>query len=154
MKIGTLCYLEHDNKMLLLHRNKKENDMHEGMYIGLGGKLIPGETPEGCIEREFYEESGLKVSKLRLRGHITFPKFDGVDDWYVFVFSAYEYSGQLIECPEGTLEWVAIDEVLSKPTWEGDLIFLKWLIENKPFFSANMEYSSKQLEKHSVIFYE
>lgn len=153
MKLGTLCYLIKDNKMLLLHRNKKEQDMHEGKWIGLGGKVIPGETPEACIKREFYEESGLTIQSPYLRGIITFPKFDSVDDWYVYVFTADDYDGSLIECDEGTLEWVNLEDVLFKPTWEGDLIFLDWLLNDPRFFSANMVYDKNELESHEVIFY-
>lgn len=31
-----------------------------------GGKLLPGETPEGCIMREIREELGLEISVLQL----------------------------------------------------------------------------------------
>jgi 8-oxo-dGTP diphosphatase len=134
MKLGTLCYLEHEDKMLLLHRNKKEKDMHEGKWIGLGGKIIPGESPEQCIIREYKEESGLTPTHLTLRGVITFPKFAGVEDWYVFLFTAKGYTGEMIECNEGTLEWVPMDEVLKKPTWAGDLVFLDWLLNDTRFF--------------------
>lgn len=154
MKLGTLCYLIDDGKMLLLHRNKKENDMHEGKWIGLGGKVIHGESPEECISREFYEESGLQLIKPKLRGIITFPKFDTVEDWYVYVFTATRYSGRLITCDEGTLEWVPLSLVLEKPTWEGDLIFLNWLLNDTRFFSAKMVYSSVKLLSHEVIFYD
>lgn len=154
MKLGTLCYLTHNGKMLLLHRNKKEDDMHEGKWIGLGGKVIPGETPEQCILREYKEESGLTPLNLRFRGMITYPQFDGVEDWYVFLFTGEGYEGELIECDEGTLEWVPLDQVMDKPTWEGDLIFLDWLMTEKRFFSGEMVYNQDGLESHRVIFYD
>jgi 8-oxo-dGTP diphosphatase len=154
MKLGTLGYLIKDGKMLLLHRNKKEGDMHEGKWIGLGGKFEAGESPEECIQREFYEESGLILKNKKLRGIITFPEFDAVNDWYVYVFTASDYEGHLIEsCPEGDLEWVELEEVSDKPTWEGDRIFVRWLLENKGFFSAKMTYIDDQLESYHVDFY-
>ncbi len=39
MKLATLCYLRRDNHTLMLHRVKKENDMHAGKWNGLGGKM-------------------------------------------------------------------------------------------------------------------
>ena len=60
----------------------------------------------------------------------------------------------MIDCDEGTLEWVPYEEVLSKPTWEGDHTFVSWLLEDKPFFSAKFCYEDDRLLDSSVIFYE
>ena len=46
MKITTLCYIEHDGQYLMLHRIKKENDINEGKWIGVGGHAENGESPE------------------------------------------------------------------------------------------------------------
>ena len=48
----------------MIHRVKKDNDMHEGKWNGLGGKMISGESPEECAKREILEESGLVVMGL------------------------------------------------------------------------------------------
>ena len=42
MKITTLCYIEHDGQYLMLHRIKKENDINEGKWIGVGGHAENG----------------------------------------------------------------------------------------------------------------
>ena len=85
----------------MLHRVKKENDFHEGKWNGLGGKFLPGETPEECAIRELREESGLTAVAPTLKGIITFPKFDLVDDWYVYVFTITRFTGDLIAFAEG-----------------------------------------------------
>ena len=64
MKLATLCYVISNGKTLMIYRNKKENDYHEGKWNGLGGKFEQGETPEECAIREVYEESGLIVTTL------------------------------------------------------------------------------------------
>ena len=79
-KLATLCYIRDGEKTLMLHRNKKANDMHEGKWNGLGGKVEGGESPEACAIREVLEESGLVVSKPQYKGFITFPNFDGEND--------------------------------------------------------------------------
>jgi len=71
MKLATLCYIKNQNKTLMLHRVKKENDMHEGKWNGLGGKIEFGETPEENAIREIKEESGLIVRNPVLKGIIT-----------------------------------------------------------------------------------
>ena len=152
MKIGTLCYISDGNKTLMLHRIKKDNDMHKNKWNGLGGKLIPGETPEECVVREVKEESGLSIDNPTLKGIITFPKFDDIDDWLVFVYVSNNFTGELIECDEGVLEWIKNDNLLELNLWECDKILIPWLKKNV-FFSAKFHYKKNKYIKHSVIFY-
>jgi 8-oxo-dGTP diphosphatase len=152
MKQGTLCYIKHDGKTLMLHRVKKENDMHMGKWNGLGGKLEGGETPEECVIREVREESGLAIKNPILRGVLTFPKFSKDEDWYAFVFTANEFEGELIDSHEGILKWIHDSDVLSLNLWEGDRIFLKWLEEEK-FFSGKFVYEDGKLKEYKGIFY-
>ena len=72
MKITTLCYIEHDGQYLMLHRIKKENDINEGKWIGVGGHAENGESPEECLLREVKEETGLTLTSYRFRALITF----------------------------------------------------------------------------------
>lgn len=152
MKLATLCYVQDNDKLLLLQRNKKENDIHAGKFNGLGGKFEPGETPEACARRELFEESGLIAESLDLRGFITFPRFAKGEDWYVFVFLIGKFSGELIDSPEGTLEWVKTADLHKLNFWEGDYIFLPWLFL-PPRFSAMFQYEDGRLVKHEVHFY-
>lgn len=152
VKLATICYLDNGKELLLLHRNKKKQDVHAGKWIGVGGKLEAGETPQECAVREIFEETGLRANPI-LKGIITFPEFTPDHDWYTYVFTATEFEGELSECDEGTLEWVPYEEVLSKPTWEGDRTFLSWLLENKPFFSAKFSYEGDRLVDSHVDFY-
>lgn len=152
MKLATLCYVINDNKTLMIYRNKKENDYHEGKWNGLGGKFELGESPEDCAIREMKEETGLDVKNPIMKGFITFPNFDGVDDWYVFVFVFKEFEGELIDSPEGHLEWIDNDKLTELNLWEGDKIFLPWLFQEK-FFSAKFDYDNGKFVDYSVIFY-
>ena len=153
-KLATICYIDNGKELLLLHRNKKPNDVHEGKWISVGGKLEAGETPDECARREIFEETHLTVKEMDFKGMITFPEFTPGHDWYTYVFKVTEFEGELIDCNEGTLEWVPYDEVLSKPTWEGDHTFVEWLLEDKPFFSAKFVYDGDKLLDTQVDFYE
>jgi len=136
----------------MIHRIKKENDFHEGKWNGLGGKLENGESPEDCVIREVKEESGIEISRPHLHGFITFPLFDGVEDWYVFIFTAEIFKGSIIDSPEGKLEWIPDSELLKLNLWEGDAIFMKWLFQDK-FFSAKFIYKDKKYISSEVNFY-
>ncbi|HOP49437.1 MAG TPA: 8-oxo-dGTP diphosphatase [Ignavibacteriales bacterium] len=153
MKLATLCYVNNGTHTLMLNRIKRKDDLHYGKWNGLGGKFEPGETPEECVVREVYEESGLKIKYPKLRGVITFPSFDFEEDWYVFVFTAKHYEGELKkECNEGVLKWVP-NSVLDKlELWDGDKIFMEWLNGDK-FFSAKFIYENGKFKTYSVLFY-
>ncbi|MEY4190322.1 MAG: hypothetical protein RIR17_1058, partial [Planctomycetota bacterium] len=38
----------------------------------------------------------------------------------------------LTENPEGTLEWVPVEQILHKKLWEGDRLFLPLMFDGKP----------------------
>jgi len=153
MILATLCYIKYNGKTLMIYRNKKPNDIHEGKWNGLGGKFEAGETPEECIRREVQEEAGLVVQNPRLHGLLMFPKFKGYD-WYVFVFTANGFEGELIESsPEGRLEWIDNEKLTSLNLWESDHIFLPWL-EDEKFFSAKFEYDDEVMQGYDVTFYD
>jgi 8-oxo-dGTP diphosphatase len=154
MKLATLCYLfdKETDSTLMIFRNKKKNDYHEGKWNGLGGKFEPGESPEECAKREIFEESGLKVRSINLKGIITFPMFDGKDDWYVFLFTSDNFEGSLIDSPEGTLDWIPDNKLPEINLWDGDKIFIPWLYQEK-FFSAKFNYKDGKFVDHEVSFY-
>ena len=154
MKLATLCYVidKKTNSTLMLHRVKKQNDYHQGKWNALGGKFEQGESPEECAIREIKEECGLKVKSVKMKGFITFPMFDGKDDWYVFLFTADEFEGELIDSPEGHLEWISNEKITEINLWGGDKIFIPWLFEDK-FFSAKFNYENGKYLGHEVSFY-
>lgn len=154
MKLATLCYVmdKTSNSTLMIFRNKKQNDYHRGKWNGLGGKFNPGESPEECAKREIEEECGLRVRSVTMKGFITFPLFDEKDDWYVFLFTSDEFEGELIDSPEGHLEWIPNEKLSEINLWDGDKIFIPWLFKEK-FFSAKFNYEKGSFIDHSVEFY-
>lgn len=141
----TLCYIQKDGQYLLLHRNKKENDLNEGKWIGVGGKFLPGETPDECLIREVKEETGLLLTEYIMVGVIKF-KSDIWEDEDMYLYKGLQYEGTLAEkCPEGTLRWIDEDKVLSMPTWEGDKYFLKPMLEGKTNINMTVEYEGDKL---------
>ena len=145
MKNTTLCYLLQGDQVLLLHRVKKENDLNHDKWIGIGGKFEEGESPEECLLREAWEETGLTLTDYRYRGIVTFVS----NEWegeYMHLYTATGWTGALKECNEGVLEWVSQEKMKELPQWEGDKIFLRLLDERVPFFSLKLVYHGDALQ--------
>ena len=140
----TLCYITRGNDVLMLHRIKKKNDINQDKWIGVGGHFEEGESPEECLLREVYEETGLRLNNFRLRGIITFST-DNYPTEYMFLYTADGYEGKLTECNEGMLEWVKKSDVYNLPIWEGDKVFFKLLEEDIPVFSLKLRYEGEHL---------
>jgi 8-oxo-dGTP diphosphatase len=152
--IATLGYvLSSDAKrVLMVHRNKREADLHFGKYNGLGGKVDRGESVTQCMKREILEESGLVARHMILRGTISWPGFgrDG-EDWFGFIFLIDDYSGEAHEGNhEGTLEWVDRDKLDMLPLWESDKLFLPMVFDGNPAtFHGVMPYHEGNMQSWS-----
>lgn len=141
----TLCYIQRGEDYLMLHRIKKQNDLNQDKWIGVGGKFEDKESPEDCLLREVREETGLTLTSYRYRGIVTFVS----DRWpteYMHLFTADGWTGALKECDEGVLEWLPRRRLLELPHWEGDAIFLDLIArEDTPFFSLKLCYEGETL---------
>ena len=144
MKMTTLCYLERGDEYLMLHRTKKENDENHDKWIGVGGKFEAGESPEDCMRREIFEETGLSVTDYRYRGIVTFVS-DIYETEYMHLFTVTDWTGEARECDEGELAWIKKRKLFDLTLWEGDRIFLKLLQEDEPFFSLKLTYRGDEL---------
>ena len=159
--LTTLCYIERGDEYLMLHRIKKKNDVNHDKWIGVGGHFEAGESPEECLLREVYEETGLTLKKWRFCGIVTFcftpdeanagsTSEDSANAVlpvleYMHLYTASSYEGTLLPCDEGELVWIKKDEVERLPVWDGDRIFLRLLRERSQFFSLKLSYLGDQL---------
>lgn len=148
-KLTTLCYLEKDDSYLLLHRIKKQNDINKDKWIGVGGHFEDFESPDECLAREVFEETGLKLNSYQFRGIVTFVSDDSNGKMYEYMclYTSSDFSGTIIDCDEGKLEWVKKTDMKKLNFWEGDYIFLDLMEKNEPFFSLKLEYKNGSLEK-------
>lgn len=145
MRETTLCYIEKDGKYLMLYRNKKKNDASEGKWIGIGGKLEPGETADECILREVLEETGLTLTDLCKRGKVYFYS-DMWEDEIMYLYTASRFHGKLTkDCNEGELKWIPVNEVMNLNLWEGDRIFLRQLADGVNDICLSVRYEGDTL---------
>lgn len=147
MQDTTLCYIEKDDKYLMLYRNKKKNDLNAGKWIGVGGKVEPGETPEECVLRETFEETGLTLKKVLLRGVIGFYS-DIWEDEKMYLYTATDFEGEISEdCNEGELKWIPKEEIMKLSLWEGDRFFLRDMLDGKMDINMSLYYEGDTLVK-------
>lgn len=150
MKTTTVCYIERDDKYLMIHRVKKQNDPNKDKWIGIGGKLEAGESPFDCIRREVYEETGLTLDKVNYRGIITFVS-DEFGTEYMHLFTSTDFHGEINgNCDEGVLEWIEKDKLINIPMWEGDKIFIRLINTDAKFFSLKLVYKGNTLVTHTL----
>lgn len=144
-KMSTLCYIERDGKYLMMHRVLKENDVNRDKWIGVGGHFEYAESPEECLIREVYEETGYTLSDYSFRGIITFVygKKGKETIEYMHLFTAKNVEGEPKACDEGVLEWVPKSKLMELELWEGDKIFLRLLDEREDFFSLKLVYNEE-----------
>ena len=141
-KLSTLCYIGRDDQYLMLHRTVKEHDVNKDKGIGVGGHFEKDESPEECLLREVWEETGYTLTSYRFRGIVTFVSGNGVTE-YMSLFTADAFEGEPVPCDEGELEWVDIQDIGKLNLWEGDRIFLRLLAEDAPFFSLKLVYDGQ-----------
>ena len=149
-KLSTLCYIEKDNQYLMLHRVKKVNDENHDKWIGVGGKFEWGESPEDCMLREVWEETGYTLTSWKYRGIITFVYGEDTVE-YMSLFTANKFEGTPVDCDEGVLEWVEKDRISEQNLWEGDRIFFRLLDEREEFFSLKLVYNKQDILQQAVL---
>jgi 8-oxo-dGTP diphosphatase len=141
---AVLLYAFFEGKLLMIHRNLNKNDFHEGKWNGLGGKLEAGESPINAAVREFYEESTCSTEPTQWRwlGQLYFPNFKSnkKEDWWasVFIIDLTNAQAHLISVDtrtntEGTLHWIAFDQILNLNLWDGDREFIPLVLSRTAF---------------------
>ena len=169
----TLCYIERDGAYLMMLRNKKEHDLNEGKWIGVGGKFKRKESPEECLLREVKEETGLTLKRWHFYGVVSFRsnEWDAED---MYLYSADEFEGDDpvgapgggagcnasfdasgsgasksaaagFESSEGELAWIPKSEIMGLNLWEGDRLFLQKMLDGEKRFSMTLSYEGDNL---------
>ena len=156
-QVTTLAYIVCKGRCLFI-RKTRAGDMNLDKYLGIGGHMEEGESPEECIIREIHEESGLSrdsLSSLEYRGHVTFvsDKY-GTEYMHVFLGFLDDFPG-LSSCNEGELVWIDLPDIYGLPVWEGDKIMFDYLFSDNPpkFFSLKLCYEGDRLASHSENIY-
>ena len=138
-----LIYLKRNDEYLFLYRNKKNNDINKGKYIGVGGKVEKDETIEQALIREVKEETNLDLLSYEYNGIIYFTYNGSKDEMHIF--TSEDFKGEIKECDEGELIFVPIKDIYKLNLWEGDKIFFEYLLNGENFFKLTLNYEDDKL---------
>ncbi len=141
----------------MLYRNRKPEDPNEGKWLGIGGRIEPGESPDDCNIREVYEETGLRLRSAHFCGVIRFRADMYEDeDMYLYVSDDFEPADPVLkeifrqsgnydppECNEGELRWVPASELMDLPMWEGDRVFLQQILDGRQEITMTLQYTGE-----------
>ncbi len=148
--LATLGYIlsPDGSEVLMIHRNKRPDDLHFGKYNGLGGRLEANEDIVSGMRREILEESSLVAERIALRGTISWPGFGKKDeDWFGFIFRIESWHGEASTGNhEGTLEWVPLASLSTLSLWPSDHHFLPMVFDDDPRpFHGYMPYQNGEM---------
>ena len=146
-RIAVLCYLRDvQGRQLMLHRAKAPN---AGLYSPIGGKLEPatGESPHQCAVREIFEETGLQLplDAVRLSGMVSETAYENAGHWLLFLFDVTRCIDHdeipEMQFDEGTLEWIAMDDIDILPLPFTDREFIWPLVKTHQggFFTCHID---------------
>lgn len=103
-----MIYDRKNDKILVLDKVKKHG--WEGLTF-VGGHVEDGEVLYDSCVREVFEETGLTVKNLKLKGTVSWIDEIKAKRELGFLYYTEDFSGELIENNvEGTLSWFGIDE--------------------------------------------
>lgn len=137
-KSAAMVILRHEQRLLLLKRNKAPN---AGRYVPVGGKLEPFEDPYSAARRETKEETGIELSRLHYAG-VLIETSPTRYNWQCNIYLADIPDLEPPSCDEGILEWVGFDRLHHIPTPPTDWQIYQYVIRRQPF-ALNAIYNEK-----------
>ena len=130
--VSAVALLDKDNRVLLAQRPKGKS--MEGLWEFPGGKVEPGESPEGALVRELHEELGIETWNSCL-APLTFASHS-YDDFHLLMplFACRKWNG-IVSPREGqALAWVHAEKLKDYPMPAADIplipILRDWLLIN------------------------
>lgn len=115
VQVLTLVYARDEEGRVLTLERAATKKFLPGWFVGLGGKVEAGENVFDAAAREFFEETGMRVGNLSLRGTYTFmTETPSNRCGVIYLFETFEYEGAFkAEVADGTLHWLTLEELLA-----------------------------------------
>jgi 8-oxo-dGTP diphosphatase len=122
-------------QVLLMHRHKQPN---LGLWVAPGGKIETHESPYESAARELYEETGLVVREMHLRGLVSAVAPARRHSSIHFLYAVTAFTGQLVaDGREGALRWWPVADAVQLPMPHANALFLPHVVDSRrPFYQA------------------
>lgn len=108
------CIFHSDGNMLIQQRQPFRSEWSNMWDITVGGSAIKGETSQAAMERELYEEIGLRIDLQRVRPHFTIHFENGFDDVYLIENDININALRLQYQEVQQVKWAAREEIIRK----------------------------------------
>ena len=131
-KACAMCYLMDGGRVLMIKRKKEP---FAGKLVAPGGKFESGENPFQCIEREIFEETGLRIKNYDLK-IVTSEVGPENYNWILYLFICGDFTGSVIESSEGRLVWVERDMLRYQNMADIDRRMLPYVMDDGRYFMA------------------
>lgn len=124
---------------------KTKPDWQAGHYNFVGGKIEEGESPLECIQREFWEETGVKLLDWKYVG-----KMERADDFVCYIYTITDSTVSEVETTtEETVVLMAEEYfVLAKDPMISNLKTIYQFVKSSDFANTgatlNIHYPSKE----------
>ena len=147
----TLCLLRQDEQILLGY---KKRGFGMGKYIGIGGKLEPGETIEQALNRELQEEISVTATKLSKTAVLDFyfPEVENPANWnqQVHVFWVDQWDGDPQESEEISPQWFNIAQIPYSQMWADAKFWLPEILQGRVLHAAFLFDQEQQISDHQI----
>lgn len=108
------CLFNSNGEMLIQQRQPFKVGWSNLWDITVGGSATKGDTSQTAIERELFEEIGLKVDLQGVRPHLTMNFDVGFDDIYLFEMDIDINDLKLQYDEVQQVKWASLDEIFEK----------------------------------------
>lgn len=142
IRVQVSCIAIRDNKMVFIKKTGRKDLATNNMLIPPGGHVELHESLEEACYREMFEETGLKVFELEMKGVISFIKH--VSDYHsvCFFFISKNVKGDIIQSEDEIYpHWVDVDDIQINnliPDYHKE--FIGELLKGDNFVNAKVEW--------------
>lgn len=109
-----VCIFNKNGEMLIQQRHPTKKSWPNAWDLTLGGCAIKGETSKQAIERELFEELGIKHDFSNERAYLTINFDNGFDDFYLIEKEVDLKDIKFVDGEVQDVKWATKDEILQK----------------------------------------